>query len=52
MQFDFVHEVLMGYKSLVAAAAPVAFVIAACNIGINIILKAFTNGKLQIGGRG
>lgn len=47
---DFVNAVINAYGQIVAAAAPIAAFIAACNIGINLILKAFTGHDLRIGG--
>lgn len=45
----FVSGVLAAYTDLLRVGLPVAFFIAACNIGINIIITAFSGGKLRIG---
>lgn len=46
---EFYNAVLNGYQSLLAAALPVAFFIAACNVGFNVLISAFSGGKLRFG---
>ena len=47
---EFIEAVLNGYQSLLIACLPIVFFIGACNMAINIILGAFMNGSLRIGG--
>ena len=49
---EFFQAVLEGYQKLMTASLPVAFVIAACNISFNLIISAFSGGRLRFGGRG
>lgn len=46
---DFYIEVLKGYIEMVKTGLPIAFTIAACNICFNIIISAFSGGRLRIG---
>lgn len=50
MQSDFVLMCLTGYKALIEECLPVVFVILCSNIAINIIVRAFARGKLDIRG--
>lgn len=47
---DIVQSIIDAYVSVIGYAVPIAFTIACCNIGINIVVAAFTNGNLKIGG--
>ena len=47
---EFIEAVLNGYQSLLISCLPIVFFIGACNMAINIILGAFMNGSLRIGG--
>lgn len=50
---DYISAVITGYGDILAYCFPVAMIIAACNIAINIIVTAFCGGGLVIGrGRG
>lgn len=51
MDWDFIYSCMYGYKTLVINALPVAFMIGAANLCINILFDAFFHGKLHIGGR-
>lgn len=51
MDSEFVRIVIEGYKDVVVLAVPVTFFIAACNIGINMIVSAFMGGRLHMGGK-
>lgn len=39
------------YTEVILIAAPCAFVFSVCNILVNIVINAFCNGKLRIGGK-
>lgn len=51
MDSEIVTMVIDGYKQIVVIAVPITFFIAACNIGINMIISAFTGGRLHMGGK-
>ena len=46
---DFYTEVLTGYMAMLQAGLPVAFFISACNIAFNLIISAFSGGRLRFG---
>lgn len=46
----FMSSVFSGYQSIVEAALPVTLLIASCHIGINIIVRAFSSGRLSLRG--
>lgn len=51
MDNAFVLGVIDMYEQLLALCLPIVFFIAACNIGINMLVTAFVSGKLRIGGK-
>lgn len=51
MDNAFVVMVIEAYGEIVRIALPICLFIASCNIGINIIVSAFTGGRLHIGGK-
>ena len=51
MDNDFVVMVIQAYGEIIKIALPICFFIAACNIGINMIVSAFTGGRLHMGGK-
>ena len=46
---DFYNEVISGYFELIKAGLPVALFIAASNVGFNILISAFSGGRLRFG---
>ncbi len=46
-----VQEVLTGYIEIIKAGLPIAFIIGASNLAINMIFNAFFGGRLSIGGK-
>lgn len=46
---DFINNCLNGYLSIIKAGLPVAFFIATCNVGFNIIITAFSGGGFRFG---
>ena len=47
----FIEAVIQAYCDLLAAAMPVTFFIAGCNLIFNTVVNAFTKGILTFGGR-
>lgn len=46
---DFISNCIQGYSDMISAGLPVAFFIAACNIAFNLIITAFSGGRLRFG---
>ena len=46
---EFYNAVCAGYLSVITASLPVALFIAACNVSFNIIISAFSGGRLTFG---
>lgn len=46
---DFIFSVMHGYEDMIEAGLPIAFFIAACNIAFNLIITAFSGGRLRFG---
>lgn len=51
MDNEFVVAVITAYGEVISVALPITFFIAACNIGINVIVSAFLGGRLHLGGK-
>lgn len=51
MDNDFVQACISAYIDVIEIALPITFFIAGCNIAINMIVGAFTGGRLHIGGK-
>ena len=46
---EFYVQVCYGYLSVLMATLPVALFIASCNVGFNLIITAFSSGRLTFG---